>query len=237
VNPEVYERTIQHGEVALSLRILRPMNKGKGSGPSLLLLHELYGSSDDWGAELDAWPGPVAALDFSGHGGSDWLPGRGYMPEGFAAEADVALGLVSASGPVRLAGAGIGAYVVLLLAAARRDAVSGALLLPGKGLAGAGELPECIDSSHEREWLEAVATKPRAPGQAGPDPLVNRCARDVRPLDYAEAFAREAAPLLVAEMPETPPWLATVLEHAETTATAPTDRADAFRALAALGSS
>jgi pimeloyl-ACP methyl ester carboxylesterase len=229
VNPEIYRRTIQHGEVALSLRILRPAE----SGPSLLLLHELYGSSDDWGAELDAWPGPVAALDFSGHGASDWLPGRGYMPEGFAAEADVALGLVAESGPVHLAGAGIGAYVVLLLAAARRDVVPAGLLLPGEGLAGAGALPDSIRESHHREWLDAVEAKPREPGQGGPDPLVNRCARDIRPVDYVEAFAREAAPLLIPGMPVTPSWLETVLGHANVSE-APEDRADAFRALAAL---
>jgi pimeloyl-ACP methyl ester carboxylesterase len=220
--------TIHHGRVALTLHTLR---EATGDGPRLLLLHALFGSSADWRAAASSWPGAAYALDFSGHGESDWLPGRGYSPEIFAAEADLALAAIG-KGPVHLAGAGVGAYVALLLAGARQQDVRGALLLPGEGLVGGGALPSELGERAEGDWLRESAAS-FTPGAGPPDPLVRRCSRDIRPCYYAQEFSRAAGPLLVASMPETPPWLETALEFGQASR-APGDDAQTLDALARL---
>lgn len=219
---------VRCGRVDLSVQVAGDPD---GDGPRLLLLHALYGSGRDWRDVADAWPGARVALDFSGHGDSDWLPGRGYSPEGFVAEADAVLGSLCDDEPLHVAGAGLGAYVALLLAGARPDRVPAALLLPGEGLAGGGAEPRDLGADADTAWLERVDAPERATGQPGPDPVVARCSFDLRPPDYAEAFARAAGPLLVAGVAAPPPWLAAVLRHGSTTR-APDDPREALRALA-----
>ena len=210
---------LAHGRVSLALHTLR-----SGGGPALLLLHSLGGSSADWGEEIDAWPGPVHALDFSGHGASAWLPGGGYTPEYFAAEADLALARI---GEASLAGAGVGAYVALLLAGARRQAVPGALLLPGRGLEGGGAEPDFTGDAAE------LPDAPERRDGPPPDPLVVVCEKDVRPPDYAEEFARAARRLLLAGSAgdPRPPWWEAVRRGAAAEA-APPDPAPGLRQLA-----
>jgi pimeloyl-ACP methyl ester carboxylesterase len=160
-------------------------------------LHAVGGSARDFQEAARLWPGPVFALDFSGHGDSGPLRGGGYFPENLAGDADAALARI---GPSLLAGAGIGAYVALLLAGGRPDAVASALLLPGAGLEGGGPAPNPASDTLAR-WIDL------GPPLPGCDPAVRRLERDVRPPEYAEAFARAAGRLLLAEgdFPQ-PPW-------------------------------
>ena len=184
---------IKHGRISLELHERR-----SGGAPSLLLLHELFGSAGDWSAEVDAWPGRVVALDFAGHGASDWLRGGAYMAEMMLGDADAALAAV---GPAALCGKGVGAYVAMLLAGARRDDVSGALLLPGRGLAGGGASPNFTQAA----FAGFFDPPPASPG--GCDPRVHVLEKDVRPCDYAERFAEAARCLLFSEDGrERPPW-------------------------------
>lgn len=189
---------LQHGRVPLRLHALREHDPddreahGTRRVPTLLLLHALGGSSADWGSEVEAWPAPVYAIDFSGHGDSGWLPGGGYTPEWFASEADCALAELDTN--ICEAGVGLGAYAALLLAGARPDQVLGALLLPGSGLAGGGSLPDFKDSGPPRDPL---LRPPGPPADESTDPLVFSCDCDIRPVDYAEEFARHATRLLV----------------------------------------
>ena len=67
---------LRHARIELELHEL-----SQRDGPTLLLLHALGGSSADWAEAPALWPGRVCALDFSGHGRSDWLQGGGYLPE------------------------------------------------------------------------------------------------------------------------------------------------------------
>ena len=182
---------IKHGRVSLQLHELvrRP-------GVPLLLLHALSGSSADWGEAPATWPGAVFALDFAGHGHSESVVGGAYYAELLAGDADAALAHI---GRAALVGAGLGAYVTLLLAGARRDDVPAALLLPGAGLGGGGALPD-----FQRECPQFVVGERQV---GGCDPLVHALDRDVRPVDYAEPFARAARRLLLVEdgTPR-PPW-------------------------------
>lgn len=221
-------RRIPHGDLELALHEVRSPDSRAASAPRLLLVHGLGGSSRDWlardAAALEAWPGAILALDLAGHGESDARPGGAYTPELFAADVDAALAAV---GPCHLAGEGLGAWVCLLVAGARRELVPAALLLPGAGLAGGGALPGAGIVP------DVVVTTRRSPGEA--DPLTHACALDIRPIDYAQAFATAARTLLVVPGVEPgPPWLDAVLVTPGVRTVAP-DRAGAFAALAAAG--
>jgi len=184
--------SLRHGRVTLALHPLR-----EGTGRALLCLHAVGGSAHDFREVARLWSGPVFALDFSGHGDSSPLRGGGYFPENLAGDADAALARI---GPALLVGAGVGAYVALLLAGGRPDAVPAALLLPGAGLEGGGPAPDPAADTISR-WEDLGAPL------AGCDPAVRRLERDLRPPEYAEAFARAAGRLLLAEgdFPQ-PPW-------------------------------
>ena len=85
------------------------------------------------------WPGPVAGLDFTGHGLSTVPRGGGYTAELLLGDADAALNSLTDGDPTRsitVAGRGLGAYVALQIAGARAAQVHGAILVDGPGLAG-----------------------------------------------------------------------------------------------------
>jgi pimeloyl-ACP methyl ester carboxylesterase len=168
-------------------------------GPALLLLHALGGSSADWAEAPALWPGRVWALDFSGHGRSAWVHGGVYYPELLAGDADAALAHI---GPAAVVGAGVGAYVALLLAGGRRDAVGAALLLPGRGLAGGGAQPD-----FDRRLTDLYAPAPEAALPAGCDPMLNALERYPRPPEYVAHFAAAARRLVLLEDDGArPPW-------------------------------
>jgi len=209
---------LRHARTELELHELSPRD-----GPALLLLHALGGSSAEWSEAPALWPGPVFALDFCGHGGSDWVRGGIYQPEMLAGDADVALAHV---GVAALAGAGVGAYVALLLAGGRPEPVPAALLLPGRGLAGGGPRPD-----FDRSMLTPFTPSARPPLPAGCDPLCGALECDPRPPDYAAAFAARARRLVLLEDGDPrPPWWAA----AQRAPTAESLDGDVRRALARL---
>ena len=185
---------LQHARTTLELHEL-----SRRDGPSLLLLHALAGSSTDWSEAPALWPGRVYALDFCGHGRSEWVRGGVYLPELLVGDADVALAHIGAAA---VAGAGIGAYVALLLAGGRQDAVPASLLLPGRGLEGGGPLPD-----FDREVSTLVMPEGTPPLPPDCDPLCGALLWDVRPPDYIALFGRAARRVLLLEdgSPR-PPW-------------------------------
>jgi pimeloyl-ACP methyl ester carboxylesterase len=196
---------LRHNKVDLALHRLRD-GAGEGEGTALLLLHGLGEASPDvappWSAH---WRGPVAALDFTGHGQSTVPPGGGYTAEIVLADADVALAEL---GSATLVGRGLGAYVALMLAGARPQEVRGAVLCDGPGLAGGAIGP----TSQSFVTLAASAHPP--------DPYaLFELSRDLRPPDYATLFVRMAVessgldePIAVAAVVR-PPWLAAVVDE------------------------
>jgi pimeloyl-ACP methyl ester carboxylesterase len=191
-----------HGKVRLALHALR-----EGTGHPLLLLHGLgERSPSPLPRELSSWSGPIYALDFTGHGESSVPQGGGYTAEVLMADADAALARL---GRATLVGRGLGAYVALLLAGGRPEAVRGAILRDGPGLHGGGPRPGT-------PIVAAVDPEAVVP----PDPFaVAELSRDVRPPDYASSFARQAAQLSGLEQPITvcaigrPAWLRAVLDE------------------------
>lgn len=215
---------LANGGVELELHEWTTGTSADSSAPKLLLLHALGGSAHDWELHAACWPGDAYALDFAGHGRSGWMTGGGYSPEGFAVEADLALGMLE--GEICVAGFGIGAYVALLLAGARAARIPGALLLPGRGDEGGGAEP---NYSQERE--PAIDLRGADTSQLGCDPLTQLCENDLRPINYAMEFAEAAQQLLIASRDgPSPPWLAKV-ELSARAVPAPADPAEALSEL------
>jgi pimeloyl-ACP methyl ester carboxylesterase len=169
---------LRHNKIRLALHELRA-----GAGRPLLHLHGLAERSPSTvPAHLAAWPGPVWALDLSGHGDSDVAIGAGYFCEALMGDVDMAIAHL---GPVTIYGRGLGAYIGLLAAGGRAEQVRGTILSDGPGLAGGGATPAS----------PAVASSVGPPPPGGtPDPwAIYELTRDVRPPDYAATFARQAA--------------------------------------------
>jgi pimeloyl-ACP methyl ester carboxylesterase len=191
---------LQHNRIQLALHAVRG-----GQGRALLLLHGLGERSPERVPnELASWPGPIHALDFTGHGASSVPSGGGYTAELLMADADAALARL---GEATVVGRGLGAYVALLLAGGRPEQVRGAILRDGPGLAGGG-------SASASSYIPYVDTRAPAP----PDPFaLTELAIDVRPPDYAGIFARQAAQFSRLSRPisvcasERPGWLAAVV--------------------------
>jgi pimeloyl-ACP methyl ester carboxylesterase len=189
---------LRHNKIRLALHHLRD-----GEGRPLLHLHGLGERSPDQVPDhLAAWPGPVWALDLSGHGDSDVALGAGYFCEALMGDVDMAIAHL---GPVTIYGRGLGAYVGLLAAGGRAEQVRGAILADGPGLAGGGATPASP--------AIVTAVSPPPPGGT-PDPwAVYELTRDVRPPDYAATFAHQAVtrsgldtPIAVVGV-NRPPWL------------------------------
>lgn len=192
---------LQHNRIRLALHRL-----ADGAGRPLLLLHGLGERTPGAVPSWVEWPGPVFGLDFTGHGRSTVPVGGGYTSEILVGDADAALGRL---GAVTILGRGLGAYIGLLVAAARPDAVRGVVLADGPGLAGGGVHPGSPSLPH-----------PGPMAVAPPDPFaLLELSRDVRPPDYAQTFARfvtESSPLdtpLFVTAAVRPEWLVAVLSE------------------------
>jgi pimeloyl-ACP methyl ester carboxylesterase len=192
---------LRHNRIDLAVHTLR-----EGTGRNLLLLHGLgEHSATAVPAEAADWPGPVYALDFTGHGASDVPKGGGYSAEILLGDTDVTLAEI---GPATVVGRGLGAYVALLLAGARPSLVRGAVLGDGPGLWGGPSGP----TSSSVVVLEPTASTP--------DPYaLYEMSRDLRPRDYAALFARLAVehsglaePITVTAFIR-PPWLDAVVDE------------------------
>ena len=195
---------LTHNHATLALHRLAD---GDERSRPLLLLHGLGERTPDTVPSVAAlWPGPVYGLDFTGHGASTIPTGGGYSAEILLADADTA---VRHLGPCTVVGRGLGAYVALLVAAARADTVHGTVLLDGPGM---------IASDNGPGSSSPLTIDRNAP--APPDPFaLLELSRDIRSPDYAAVLARMAlngSPLehpLVVDTVNRPAWLAAVVDE------------------------
>ena len=194
---------LTHGRITLALHELC----AGGDSHPLLVLHGLGERTPTHLSErVAAWPGPIFGLDFTGHGGSTVPSGGGYYAELLMGDVDAALAHL---GTATIYGRGLGAYIAVLIAGARPDAVHGAILDDGPGLAGGGVSPGT-------PFIVLPAPAKVVP----PDPFaLVELAADVRPPDYATAFARQATqhseladPIAVVARGR-PEWLAAVVDE------------------------
>jgi len=175
-------RKLRHGKIDLALHRLRDSS---AEGRPLLLLHGLGERSPESVPQMvQSWPGPIAALDFTGHGSSTIPRGGGYTAELLLGDADAALAALVDDGDanaITIVGRGLGAYIALQLAGARASQVRGAILVDGPGLAGGPTGPTS----------QSFFRLP--PTDSVPDPYaLVELGRDLRPPDYAASFVRLA---------------------------------------------
>lgn len=177
---------LEHNRVRLALHTLRTPDASDGdAAPNLLLLHGLGESSPTSVPEFAAnWPGPIHALDFTGHGASTRPTGGGYTAEILMADADAAIMHLAAnanSDVTTIVGRGLGGYIGLLIAGARAEHVRGIVIADGPGLSGGPSVPTS-------QPVVRVG-----PVDSNPDPYaLVELGRDLRPRDYATAFVRLA---------------------------------------------
>jgi pimeloyl-ACP methyl ester carboxylesterase len=201
---------LRHGKVELALHHLRGATVA--GGRPLLILHGLGEASPHtvptW---ADIWPGPIAALDFTGHGASTIPRGGGYTAELLLGDADAALAALTDGDPtstITVVGRGLGAYIALQLAGARAAQVHGAVLVDGPGLAGGPTGPTS----------QSFFSLPSSTATPDPYALVE-LGRDLRPPDYAALFVRLALAGSTLEEPIAvssvfrPEWLAAVVKE------------------------
>jgi pimeloyl-ACP methyl ester carboxylesterase len=209
-----------HNRIRLALHRLK-----EAPGRPLLLLHGLGESSPvELPPEYADWPGPVHALDFTGHGKSTVPPGGGYTCELLMADTDAAL---AALGEATIVGRGLGAYIALLLSGARPTEVRGVILLDGSGLAGGG-------ASDRSPYIPVVDTQQLAP----PDPFaIADLATDARPPSYATSYALLAEqesglvrPVMVCAR-EHPEWMMAVINALGIETSKLSDAIDEYRKL------
>jgi pimeloyl-ACP methyl ester carboxylesterase len=184
---------LRHNRIELALHRI-----AEGSDPvarPLLLLHGLGEATPAVPPVGVDWPGPVLGLDFTGHGRSTVPDGGGYTSEILVADVDAVLAEV---GSVTVLGRGLGAYIGLLIAAARPELVRGVVLSDGPGLVGGGVHP----------GSPTLPYPPAAP-PGSPDPFaLSELSRDVRPADYAQTFVRFVVE--GSDLPQ-PLWVAAVV--------------------------
>lgn len=199
--PEPDIRWLRHNRIDLALHRI-----SVGADPSfrpLLLLHGLGEATPATVPGWVEWPGPVYGLDFTGHGRSTVPVGGGYTSEILTGDVDAALEVL---GQVTVLGRGLGAYIGLLIAAARPAQVMGVVLADGPGLVGGGVQPGSPSLAFPAPWAAGT-----------PDPFaLLELSRDVRPPDYAQTYVRfvlERSGLekaLMVSAVARPEWLAAV---------------------------
>ena len=193
---------LNHNRITLALHKMR-----EGEGRPLLLLHGLGEDSSRMAQQEIVWPGPVWALDFTGHGQSTVPLGGGYSCENLMADADIALRHL---GGATVLGRGLGAYVAFLVTGARPALVKGAVLTDGPGLSGG---PVHVTSTSEINVVERAGTSP--------DPwAIVELSRDARPPNYALTFVKLAMNGTELDDPISvccrviPPWLEAIKPEA-----------------------
>jgi pimeloyl-ACP methyl ester carboxylesterase len=125
-----------------------------GSGETCLLLHGWLDHAHSFDRLAPLLPGRTVALDFRGHGDSDWAPAAAfYHFVEYIADLDAVL---EQTGATRIVGHSMGASVALLYAAARPGRLEHLTLLDSAPLViGAGEVPLRLSA-----WLDDLK-KPR----------------------------------------------------------------------------
>jgi pimeloyl-ACP methyl ester carboxylesterase len=130
----------------------------RGEGEMAVLLHGWLDHAGSFDLLAPLLPGRTVALDFRGHGDSQWVgPGGFYHFVEYIADLDGALELLSPQEPVRIVGHSMGAAAALIYAATRPARVSHLTMIDAVPLSiSTQEIPARLGS-----YLEDLRHMPR----------------------------------------------------------------------------
>ena len=142
----------------LDVRGLRLHCVERGEGEMTLLLHGWLDHAGSFDLLAPLLPGRTVALDFRGHGDSQWAgPGGFYHFVEYIADLDGALEILSPQEPVRIVGHSMGAAAALIYAALRPGRVSHLTMMDAVPLSiSTEEIPARLTS-----YLEDLRQTPR----------------------------------------------------------------------------
>ena len=102
-----------------------------GSGPVILALHGVTGCSHLWDGVAGALSGSarLIAMDFRGHGQSDWSAERLYSTDAYTEDLESVLDALALPAPPVLMGSSWGALGMIRLAAGRAGAAAGLIVV------------------------------------------------------------------------------------------------------------
>ena len=142
----------------LDVRGLKLHAVQRGEGAPALLLHDWLDHAGSFDSLAPLLPGRTVALDFRGHGDSQWVGAGGfYHFVEYLADIDGAVELLSPGAPIRIVGHSMGAAAGLLYASLRPARVSHLTMLDAVPLSiSSQELPARITS-----YLEDLRKAPR----------------------------------------------------------------------------
>ena len=142
----------------LDVRGLRLHCVERGEGEMTLLLHGWLDHAGSFDLLAPLLPGRTVALDFRGHGDSQWAgPGGFYHFVEYIADLDGALEILSPQEPVRIVGHSMGAAAALIYAALRPGRVSHLTMMDAVPLSiSTEEIPARLTS-----YLEDLRHTPR----------------------------------------------------------------------------
>ena len=142
----------------LDVRGLRLHCVERGEGEMTLLLHGWLDHAGSFDLLAPLLPGRTVALDFRGHGDSQWAgPGGFYHFVEYIADLDGALEVLSPQEPVRIVGHSMGAAAALIYAALRPGRVSHLTMMDAVPLSiSTEEIPARLTS-----YLEDLRHTPR----------------------------------------------------------------------------
>ena len=142
----------------LNVRGLKLHCVERGEGEHTLLLHGWLDHAGSFDLLAPLLPGRTVAMDFRGHGDSQWVgPGGFYHFVEYIADLDGALEVLSPQEPVRIVGHSMGAAAALIYAALRPGRVSHLTMIDAVPLSiSTEEVPARLGS-----YLEDLRQMPR----------------------------------------------------------------------------
>ncbi len=141
-----------------------------GTGPLIVALHGVTGGTFLWEGVATALQGQarVVAMDFRGHGLSDWSGDRAYSTDAYAQDLDAVLAALDAPTPPVLMGSSWGALAAIRVAA-RNPSAAAALIVVDVEPSFAASSTDVFPRPYKFADLDAVTAWERKANPAAPD--------------------------------------------------------------------
>lgn len=141
-----------------------------GTGPLIVALHGVTGGTFLWEGVAKALAGHahLVAMDFRGHGQSDWNPERAYSTDTYAEDLESVLASLAPATPPILMGSSWGALAAIRVAARRPSATSGLIIVDVEPSFAASST-DVFPRPYKFPTLEAVLAWERKANPAAPE--------------------------------------------------------------------